>query len=531
MEPEFSAQKSTLRDSFRVIFRQWFTIFVTIVVVVATVYIGLQMQTPVYTAQVKMLISGKREVQALYYKDLAQATPEVGLSQSEIVKSLPVLEQVVEALELYKRPLDYEKKFATKVRDMVIDRDLQKMQKNFKKFTPDVKEALLIRRAVEELRKNIEVQPIRDTNLFIIRVSDYDPIKAAILANVVSRAYVIFDLQQQVAEMELKYGEKHPVIQQLKDNIAMMQENLTGTPLRNSVEAMGPASVKIIEQAIPPLGPDKSNKSIIMIVAFFLSLSLALLLAYLFEFFDHTLRSPNDIEQVIKTRFLGSIPRKGLTGNVLLARGPSRGAYVRSIHNLGDQLRVNIRSGDVKTILVTSSQPKEGVSTVVSNLSYYWSHYAHLRVLLIDANVRKPELHTLFKTERIPGLMEVLEGKISFPAALRNISPNLDLLSAGESNFNATALLDSSRFNNLLKEAKQHYQVILIDSANLKLFKDALIIASFVDGVIFVVSEGRTRRYEMEHMITPFRISHVNMIGAILNKRMFSIPKFIYDRI
>ena len=116
------------------------------------------------------------------------------------------------------------------------------------------RQSYLYQLALENLRENVKVDPVQDTNIFTITVTDYDPIGAAVMANIVSRSYIIFDLEQQLAEMQQKYGEKNLAISQLQDNIKAMTQNLTGQPLDN-VEAIGPASVKIIEQAYPPIEP------------------------------------------------------------------------------------------------------------------------------------------------------------------------------------------------------------------------------------------------------------------------------------
>lgn len=108
---------STLRDYLTVIFRHKAVIIITFVVIMISVVIGLELKTPVYHAQVKMLISGEKQFESPYYKEL-NSYQQIGISltQAEIVNSNPVIERVVRALKLYERPSDYEKNYCSTLR-------------------------------------------------------------------------------------------------------------------------------------------------------------------------------------------------------------------------------------------------------------------------------------------------------------------------------------------------------------------------------------------------------------------------------
>ena len=112
---------------------------------------------------------------------------------------------------------------------------------------------------------------------FVERIGFYNPVAAAALANILSRSYTIFDLEQQLAEMQIKYGDKNLAVTQLRDSIDKMTRNLTGQPLPD-VEAIGPASVKIIEQAQPPMKPAGIPKILVFILALFMSLFLGVII-------------------------------------------------------------------------------------------------------------------------------------------------------------------------------------------------------------------------------------------------------------
>jgi len=509
---------TTLRDYLKVFFRHKAVIITTFITVMATVAIGLQLKTPVYQAQVRMLISAEKQVEAPYYRDLLKSqNAEVVLTQSEIVKSNPVIERAVRAIGLYERPLDYEKRFCSNFKKPLIDFRVSKFKKKLAPLTEEQKKAFRFRLAVEELKKNIKVEPIRDTNLFTISVRDFSPLVAAIIANIVSRSYVIFDLEQQLAELQLKYGKKHLSVIQMRDNIEKMKKGLNGKPLSN-IEAIGPASVKIIEQAQIPLKPAGTSKYLTIILALVMSLFLGVMLAFMLEYIDQTFKSPQDIEAFLNIPFLGSIPRK-------------KKLRKESLHNLSSQIYLLMKDKNLKSLLLTSALPKEGTTTIVANLAKHLSQKQGHKVLIIDANLRNPSMHKAFKISDKSGLADVLEGRTSFERAVQDIGSNLNVLTAGKTELNPITLLDSHRMSELLKTARERYEIILIDGANLKDSKDSIILANYVDSICFIINEGKTRKQVVKSAMASLEQKKVSLLGAILNNRTFVIPGFIYNKI
>ncbi|MDD5348334.1 MAG: lipopolysaccharide biosynthesis protein, partial [Candidatus Omnitrophica bacterium] len=263
-------QATTLRDFLKVLFRQKAVVLTSFITVAVTVAVGLKFQTPVFEGTVKMMVSAEKQVESPYYQPmLGTRNMEVALAQSEIVTSNPVIERAVRAVGLFERPLDYEKNFASRLKRPFIIWGAQTWEKKLAQAPEEQRKGLKFRIVVEDLKRHVKVEPVRDTNLFTITVRDYSQVGSAILANVVSRSYIIFDLQQQLAETQLKYGEKHPSSIQLQDSIDAMIKNLNGQPLPD-VEAIGPASVKIVEQASLPLQPAGIPKVLTFILGIFM---------------------------------------------------------------------------------------------------------------------------------------------------------------------------------------------------------------------------------------------------------------------
>ena len=519
----------TLRDYVRILFRQQAVILTAVAVVLATVLIGLKLKTPVYEAQVKLLVSAQKQVESPYYRDLSgSGNVGVALTQSQIVQSTPVLERAVRVLKLNERPLDYERHFASPWKAPLIEFNARRSRERFARRSLAEQHAILFQSALEGLRGRVTAEPMRGTNLFVIKVKDYNPVEAAVIANTVSRSYVIFDLEQQLAEMRLKYGEKHVAIQQLKDTIARMSGSLTGGPLPN-IEAIGPASVKIVEQATIPLERVGPSEPLIAVFAAFMSLALGIVLAFIFEYLDQTVKSPWDIERYLNVPYLASVPKRSFWNRPLVRNLSGGGPYAEAYRSLTDHLYLQLKDRRAKSLLIASPVPLEGATTVLANLGSFLAGRTNQKVLLVDANLRHPSLHQLFQRPTSHGLAEALEREESWERLVVPIASNLSILPAGQSTANPLTLLGSPRMSLILEQAKTKFGVVLLDCADTRRYTDSAVLARTVDGVVLVVSDGKTRRQVLRAALEPLAQIHTKLLGVILNARHFVIPRFIYD--
>lgn len=519
----------TLRDYVRVLFRQQAIILVVIFIVMGTVLLGLALKTRVYEARVTMLISAEKPVEAPYYRELEGArNTEVALTQAQLVTSNPVLERTVKALGLDQRPLDYEKAFAAPLKSRPIDFAAQRLQANLERWNPEERQVLLFRRAVSDVRARTSAQPIRDTNMFTVTVKDFSPAMAALTANTISRAYTIFDLEQQLAELELKYGEKHQTVKQLRDNIARMTEGLHGRQV-SDVDAIGPASVKVMEQATVPLEPAGTRPAVILAIGFLMSVALGVALAFVVDSLDPTVRSPSEMQALTGLPYIGSIPRKRFWSHSLIRNVQGQSLYAQAYRALSEHIYVRMRTRRLQLLLLTSVLPSEGVSTVIANLGMFLARRAQRRVLLIDANVRSPALHEILRCRPRPGLSDVLEGRVAFEEALQPRGEGLTVLPAGAPLRDHFMLLDSPRMAEVIAKAEEQFDLVLIDCGDIQHIRDSLVLAPRVDAVALVIREGRTRRQVLQASLAPLQPMRAKLIGAIFNDRQFAIPKAVYD--
>ena len=225
--------------------------------------------------------------------------------------------RVVNALKLYQRPIDEEKNYATsRLQLALIDRRFKELNSQLEGLGPKQKEDALFSLAIDRLSSSISTSLQEDSTMFMIYVKDINPTLAAVTANAVARSYIIYDLQQQIADLQLKYGEKHASVVQLQNYVDNLIENLNGERLPD-IEAMGPASVKIVEQA--QIGVPVEAMSILFssTVALCMSMFLGVLLSFIFDHLDQTFKTPHDVERSLNLPVLCSIPKRKFGKNFL----------------------------------------------------------------------------------------------------------------------------------------------------------------------------------------------------------------------
>ena len=521
----YSHKELGLRDILRVIFRHKLVIIACLITIMIAVYIGMELRTPVYNSQVSILVTGTMQKDLETARNLGPGS--LILTQMELVRSNPILERTVEALKLHQRPLGYEKGFASRVKKLLIERDVKQIEQSLKDMTPEARRIFLFNRAMVILSGNIRTFLQSDSSIFVIGVSDYNPTLAGIIANVLSRSYVIFDLEQQIAELRLTYGDKNETIVKLVKHIEALQETLDGRILPD-IEAIDPATVKIITQAGYGLkAPMRPSKTSALLAAFVISMVLGVSLAFIFDFFDQTFKTPDEVEKFLNIPALGSIPRRKAKDKLTINHDNPATRYTQLLHNLSNRIYLSMKDQNLKSILLTDAEGSIELPLITAEIGICLSHQSEFRVLIIDADLRNPSLHKNFNISDSPGLTDVLEGKIPFEDAVRDLGSNLAVLAAGYPESNPLALLDSSMMSDVIKKA-EHYEIVIIKCADIKNYSDAIILSSFTDTMALVINEGRMRRQIVENAIAPIKQRKINILGAVINNHKYVIPEIIY---
>ena len=289
-------------------------------------------------------------------------------------------------------------------------------------------------------------------------------------------------------------------------------------------------NVQVIDRAEAPGSPFSPNARRDWFTALMAGLVIAIGLALGFEYLDDTVKTPDDVSQRLRLPLLGLVP--ALPGKrVPLLTEPVPEAFGEAFRSLRTSLVFTSSSDGPRIIAVTSSQPLEGKTTTACNLGMVLA-LGGARVLLVDADMRRPGLHTVVGAQNEIGLSHLLVGQARVRDAVQKTAePNLFVISAGRIPPNPSELLTSERMNALIGHLRTGpFDWVVIDTPPVLAVTDAVIVARGVSGVVFVIGSEMTRRAHAERAIETLSAGKPKSIGAVLNRVDFDRNKYYYSR-
>jgi capsular exopolysaccharide synthesis family protein len=259
-------------------------------------------------------------------------------------------------------------------------------------------------------------------------------------------------------------------------------------------------TVSVLERATLEQEPVYPKKMKGLLVAAFFGLGLGLALAFFIEYIDDSIKLAEEVERDLQLPFLGMIPAAQWNPDDLSAHRldklKQQGGVAEAYRVVRSAIIFSIPREKLRTILLTSAVPREGKTTTCVNLSIGFAQTEE-RVLLIDADLRRGEIHKYFGVEKDKGLVDVLLGEATPEEVIRKTDvPRLDVITVGSYPANPAELLLGWRLKELLEWSKKHYDRVIIDCTPVMGIADSAILGSAVDGVLFIIWAGRTsRRY------------------------------------
>ena len=344
-----------------------------------------------------------------------------------------------------------------------------------------------------------------------------------------------------IAEKSVQYNILKREADTNKQLYVGLLEKLKETGVSTSMKA---TNIRVIDPAYPPKKPDSPRIPLNLSLALLLGLSLGIGAAFLQEHLDNSFKTAGEIERFLQLPALASVPAIESSTN-----GNGHGLYARARHLANDkhrstsivpswnriegngqntplaeafhELRTSVLLSTAKhpprTLLVTSAKGGEGKTTVAANLAVSLAQLGE-KVLLIDADLRRPSLHKFFGVANTSGLVNFLTGSPDWRSLLSQAAPiGLFVLPSGPVPPNPADLLSSEYMPLLIREATKEYKFVVLDSPPLLNLADSRVLATLVDGVILVVGGGITPR-ELVHRAYASAVdagSHV--LGATIN--------------
>lgn len=513
--------------------------FVTTVLVVA---IGSFIMKPVYRATVTLLVdpespnvlttTGAVELQSQNYYSYR----EYYQSQTELLTSYVLAKKVFDEFALGKQP-KYEK----------------------------------AKEPVKEFLKTIKVEPVRDTRLLKLNVDNNDPAMAARLANRIAELYVLrnlyyisknelmnllkneyLKLESKMSEYEKIFKAGHPEMIKLKKEMAEMTDRIEkektsvysfdnieeyiGQGAGHALAGFKANNITIQDPAEIPVKPVKPKKLFNILLSVIFGSFGGIALAFFFEYLDDSAKTVEEIERVTRWPFLGSVPDIDRSGSM---KESEKDVFVdikpkdpiSEVYRIIRTRMLFTSAGDkpVKCAMVTSPGPQEGKTITLCNLGIAIAQNKQ-RVLLVDADMRKPRLHEAFGKENTAGLSGFLSGQSAFDAILQKTSiDDLAIISGGIVPPNPSELLAGPRMKEFLDKARGSFDFVLLDSPPVGMLTDAVIISGMTDGVIVVIESGKTSKRVLVRIKQLLDHVKARIIGVVFNKAPVGPDGYYYS--
>ncbi len=264
-----------------------------------------------------------------------------------------------------------------------------------------------------------------------------------------------------------------------------------------------------------------------------IGLALALGVAFLREFLDQTVRSPRDIARVGHMNVLGIIAHESDDPQVLDAQLAIYDAPHSLIAEQFRQVRTRLQHvapfDSTRSILISGPSPVDGKTTVAANLAAGLALTGR-KVLLIDSNFRRPDVHRLFGVENNRGFSDVLNGTAAIAdVAVATRIPNLSILPSGAKPMNATELFESQLLSDFIDHACEDYEHVIFDSGPLLVVAEAAALAAKVDGVVTVIRARSDSRGKLQRMCDELRKVRAEQLGVVPSAGWDDVFKTFYD--
>ncbi len=289
-------------------------------------------------------------------------------------------------------------------------------------------------------------------------------------------------------------------------------------------EASGLDTITVIEEALVPIIPVRPRVLMNTLLAGIVGAMLGLGAAFLIEYLDDTVKTPDDVGRSTGLNTLGVVAkdrrRRGLEWPLVTLIAP-RSSNAEAYRALRTGIQFSGVDAPIRSLLITSAEPKEGKSVTAANLAVVMAQAGN-RVVLIDADLRRPRQHTIWDLPNTVGLtgalfLEKILEDISYLLSPTSVE-NLWVITSGQMPPNPSELLGSHKMQALIDRILQDHDVVVFDSSPALAVTDPIVLGQAMDGVLVVVDAGVSREQTLVQTVIELQKVNANVLGVVLNK-------------
>ena len=492
----------------------WLLVLATILAGAAAYIVSKQM-TPIFQASTTILVNGAPATQSTDYSSIL-SSERLTQTYSQLLTKQPILEGVIKRLGIN------------------ID--------------------------VGVLKKMVQVQPVRDTQLIEVRVQDTNPDRAARIANAIFQEFANQNQALQATRyaaskqsLETQLDQMDQQIQKATDNLATLGDSTNNQNERDRLEttlaqyrqtyayllqsyesvrlaeANSTSNVVQAEPASPPARPIKPRVLTNTLLAAVVGLLLAVGIAFLVEAMDDTIRNPGDVTHQLGLPVLGAIAKYDYEDDNPITTTQPRAPVAEAFRSLRTNIQFASVDSPLRTLLVTSPSPEDGKSTVAVNLGVVLAQSGR-KVIILDADLRRPKVHKIIRLANRRGLSDLfVQNQVYLDGSVQKTDvQNYYALTSGNLPPNPSELLGSEKMVDIIHQLKDQAELVVIDTPPVLAVTDACVLAPRVDGVLIVIKPGVTKLAACKQAIEQLRHVGAKILGVVLNEIEIKRSRYYY---
>jgi capsular exopolysaccharide synthesis family protein len=389
-------------------------------------------------------------------------------------------------------------------------------------FKPDYPEMVRLRRQMETIQRRLNGEYGKYINGIKMEY-EYGLRKESLVRSA-------FEQQKGVVTEMQQKSIQYNILKREADTNRDLYKNLLQRMKEAGIQAGITASnIQVVDQAAIPARPHTPNIPRTILWAALIGLLLGVGIAFFFEHLDNTVKSSEEVEQLIRLPSFGMVPEISFEKSRQLERGKiypvelitfghPRSMLSEVYRNIRTSILLSFSERPPKSLVISSPNPMEGKTTTAVNMAIAFSQLGS-PVLIVDGDMRKPRVHKVFSGSNGVGLSSFLSGNAELKSIIRSSSvPNLFYIPSGPIPPNPSELLGSNLFKNMLQFLGRSFEQIIFDAPPVLSFGDSLILSNCVDGVVLVVLSGKTPREALNQSKNALFQVNAKILGVVVNR-------------